>query len=51
MQLGAFSISLSVKDLSVSKEFYEKLGFTVFGGDMKMNYLIMKNGDALVGLF
>lgn len=51
MQLGAFSISLSVKDLSISKEFYEKLGFEVFGGDMKMNYLIMKNGDALVGLF
>jgi len=51
MELGAFSISLSVKDLKVSKEFYEKLGFTVFGGDMKMNYLIMKNGDALVGLF
>lgn len=51
MQLGAFSISLSVKDLNVSKEFYEKMGFTVFGGDAKMNYLIMKNGDALVGLF
>lgn len=51
MELGAFSISLSVKDLNVSKEFYEKLGFTVFGGDMKMNYLIMKNGDALIGLF
>lgn len=51
MELGAFSISLSVKDLKISKEFYEKLGFTVFGGDMKMNYLIMKNGDALVGLF
>jgi catechol 2,3-dioxygenase-like lactoylglutathione lyase family enzyme len=51
MKLGAFSISLSVKDLKVSKEFYEKLGFTVFGGDIKMNYLIMKNEDSLIGLF
>lgn len=51
MQLGAFSISLSVKDLRVSKEFYEKLGFSVFAGDMEKNYLIMKNGEALVGLF
>lgn len=51
MQLGAFSISLAVKDLKVSKEFYEKLGFSVFGGDMDKNYLIMKNGNALIGLF
>ena len=51
MKLGAFSISLAVKDLNTSKEFYEKLGFTVFAGDLKMNYLIMKNGNALVGLF
>ncbi|MEQ8925485.1 MAG: VOC family protein [Fulvivirga sp.] len=51
MKLGAFSISLSVKDLTTSKEFYEKMGFTVFGGDMKQNYLIMKNGNALIGLF
>jgi len=51
MQLGAFSISIAVKDLTISKEFYEKLGFTVFAGDQKMNYLIMKNGNALVGLF
>ena len=51
MKLGAFSISLSVKDLSTSKEFYEKLGFTVFAGSMEMNYLIMKNEDNLVGLF
>ncbi len=51
MKLGAFSISLSVKDLKVSKAFYENLGFSVFAGDMKMNYLIMKNGDALIGLF
>jgi catechol 2,3-dioxygenase-like lactoylglutathione lyase family enzyme len=51
MKLGAFSISLSVKDLQKSKEFYENLGFEVFGGQMDMNYLIMKNGNALVGLF
>ena len=51
MKLGAFSVSLSVKDLSASKRFYETLGFSVFGGDMAKNYLIMKNGDALIGLF
>jgi len=51
MKLGAFSISLAMKDLNVSKEFYEKLGFSLFAGDLKMNYLIMKNGNALVGLF
>ncbi|WKN46167.1 VOC family protein [Tunicatimonas pelagia] len=51
MKLGAFSISLSVKDFSVSKVFYENLGFEVFGGDMEQNYLIMKDGNALVGLF
>lgn len=51
MKLGAFSISLSVKDLNVSKEFYEGMGFTVFAGSMKQNYLIMKNENALVGLF
>jgi len=51
MKLGAFSISLSVKDLGASKAFYENLGFTAFGGGMAMNYLIMKNGNALVGLF
>lgn len=51
MKLGAFSISLSVKDLAVSKAFYEKLGFIVFAGDMQHNYLIMKNGNALIGLF
>lgn len=51
MKLGAFSMSLSVKDLTISKEFYEKLGFTVFGGDQKMNYLIMKNENSLIGLF
>lgn len=51
MNVGAFSISLSVKDLKTSKEFYENLGFTVFGGNMEHNYLIMKNGNALIGLF
>ena len=51
MKLGAFSISLSVKDLKTSKTFYESLGFTSFGGTMEQNYLIMKNGNALVGLF
>lgn len=51
MNLGAFSISLSVKDLTVSKNFYESLGFTAFAGSMEQHYLIMKNGNALVGLF
>lgn len=51
MKLGAFSISLNVKNLNNSKAFYEKLGFSVFAGDISMNYLIMKNGNALVGLF
>jgi catechol 2,3-dioxygenase-like lactoylglutathione lyase family enzyme len=51
MKLGAFSISLSVKDLQASREFYEKLGFHAFAGSMEHNYLIMKNEDSLVGLF
>lgn len=51
MNLGAFSISLSVKDLKTSKAFYEKLGFKEFGGDEKMNYLILKNGNTIIGLF
>lgn len=51
MKLGAFSISLSVKDINASKRFYETLGFTVFAGELERNYLIMKNGNALVGLF
>ena len=51
MNLGAFSISLSVKDIHASKAFYEHLGFSVFAGDIEKNYLIMKNGNALVGLF
>lgn len=51
MKLGAFSMSLSVKDLATSKKFYETLGFTAFAGAMEKNYLIMKNEDALIGLF
>ncbi|KPJ82137.1 MAG: glyoxalase [Gammaproteobacteria bacterium SG8_30] len=51
MELGAFSISLAVKDIAASRTFYEKLGFTVFGGDQSQNWLIMKNGAALIGLF
>lgn len=51
MNLGAFSMSLSVKDLKASQEFYENLGFTVFGGGLEKRYLIMKNGNALIGLF
>jgi catechol 2,3-dioxygenase-like lactoylglutathione lyase family enzyme len=51
MELGAFSVSLAVKDLEASKSFYEKLGFTVFGGEASENWLILKNGDATIGLF
>ena len=51
MKLGAFSVSLSVKDLQVSRSFYENLGFTVFAGSMEQNYLIMKNGSTVIGLF
>ncbi|WP_296418853.1 VOC family protein [Pseudooctadecabacter sp.] len=51
MQLGAFSISLSVKDLAASIAFYTDLGFERFGGHDEHGYAIMKNGDTLVGLF
>jgi lactoylglutathione lyase len=51
MNLGAFSVSLSVKDLEASKTFYEKLGFSTFGGNAEENWLIMKNGDHVIGLF
>ncbi|MGJ1285039.1 VOC family protein [Sphingobacterium spiritivorum] len=51
MKLGAFSVSLNVKDINVSKEFYEKLGFSVFAGSLESNYLIMKNEETLIGLF
>lgn len=51
MHLGVFSISLAVKDLAASKAFYEKLGFTKFGGEQSQNWLIMKNGETIIGLF
>lgn len=51
MKPGVFSISLGVKNLQESKKFYETLGFSVFAGNEKSNYLIMKNGNALIGLF
>ena len=50
MKLGAFSISLAVQDLAASRSFYEKLGFESFGGDGE-HYLIMKNGETIIGLF
>ena len=50
MELGAFSISLAVKDLAASRQFYEKFGFKAFAGDSK-NFQIMKNGDHVIGLF
>lgn len=51
MKLGAFSLSLAVKDLETSRAFYEKLGFTQYAGNSEMNYLIMKNGVTVIGLF
>lgn len=51
MDLGAFSVSLAVKDLAASKAFYEKLGFSSFGGDADQGWLILKNGDTIIGLF
>ncbi len=51
MELGAFSISLAVEDIDASRKFYEKFGFQVFGGDASQNWLIMKNGGAVIGLF
>lgn len=51
MKLGAFSVSLNVKDIHISKAFYEKLGFQDLGGDISQNWLIMKNGDCVIGLF
>ena len=51
MELGAFSISLTVKDLAVSRAFYEKLGFEVTGGAEEHNYLILVNGGSVIGLF
>lgn len=51
MSIGAFSLSLSVKDIKKSQEFYKKLGFDDFGGDISQNWLIMKNEDCIIGLF
>ncbi|HRK65258.1 MAG TPA: VOC family protein [Terricaulis sp.] len=51
MKLGAFSISLAVKDIAASRAFYENLGFTVFGGNQDQRWLIMKNETTLIGLF
>ena len=51
MKLGAFSVSLAVKDIEASKLFYEKLGFTILGGNQAQNWLILKNGDHVIGLF
>lgn len=51
MDLGAFSISLAVKDLEASKRFYEKFGFTIFHGDPSQKWVILKNGDHVIGLF
>ena len=51
MELGNFSVSLAVKDLEASRQFYEKLGFQVFFGKAEQNWLIMKNGDHVIGLF
>ena len=51
LPLGAFSVSLNVKDLKASKQFYENLGFKMKGGDLKQNYVVMKNEHAIIGLF
>ena len=51
MDLGAFSLSLAVKDVEASRTFYEKLGFSVFGGDAAQDWLILKNGPCIIGLF
>lgn len=51
MELGNFSVSLAVKDLAVSQEFYSKLGFEIVGGDADQNWLILRNGDCKIGLF
>jgi len=51
MELGKFSISLAVKDLAASREFYEKLGFEVIDGAAAENWLILKNGETTIGLF
>ena len=51
MKLGSFSVSLSVKDIHASKAFYEKLGFTEAGGNLEQNWLILRNGETVIGIF
>jgi catechol 2,3-dioxygenase-like lactoylglutathione lyase family enzyme len=51
MELGNFSISLAVKDIKASKAFYEKLDFQVVGGNLEQNWIVLRNGDARIGLF
>ncbi|MGY0564805.1 MAG: VOC family protein, partial [Paraglaciecola chathamensis] len=51
MELGAFSLSLAVKDIQASKDFYQKFGFTVVGGDQQQGWLIMRNSSQTIGLF
>ena len=51
MELGTFSLSLSVQDIEASRDFYAKLGFEVFAGDITQNWLILKNGETVIGLF
>lgn len=51
MQLGAFSVSLTVKDIAISRAFYETLGFTVFAGEQENRWLILRNGSTVIGLF
>lgn len=51
MDLGAFSVSLTVKDLAASRAFYEKLGFVAFGGDPDQNWSMLRNGTTVIGLF
>ena len=51
MRLGAFSVSLAVKDIGASRDFYGKLGFEPVGGDVEQNWLILRNGDHVIGLF
>jgi catechol 2,3-dioxygenase-like lactoylglutathione lyase family enzyme len=51
MDLGAFSVSLAVKDIAASRDFYSKLGFEAVGGDIEQNWLILRNGDHVIGLF
>ena len=51
MNLGSFSVSLAVKDIAASQDFYSKLGFDVIGGNADDNWLILRNGDHVIGLF